>query len=67
MPDLVGKSEVLEKMGVYLHKITGFVIVGLVGSRITLVLRLHFNFKENFLSRMSLFKSENAQNRQNQN
>lgn len=52
MPDLVGKSEVLEEIGVYLHKITGFVIVGLVGSHVTLVLRQHLNFKENFLRRM---------------
>jgi len=56
MPDLVGKSEVLKEIGEYLHKITGFVIVGLVGSHITLVLRQHFNFKGNFLSRMSFFK-----------
>lgn len=57
MPDLIGKSEVLEEIGEYLHKITGFVVVGLVGSHITLVLRQHFNFKDDFLSRMSLFKS----------
>ena len=66
MPDLVGKSEVLEEVGEYLHKITGFLIVGLVGSHITLVLRQHFNFKDDFLSRMSLFKHEKASKDQGQ-
>lgn len=60
MPDLVGKSEVLEEIGEYLHKIMGFLIVGFVGAHITLVLRQHFNFKEDFLSRMSLFKHKNT-------
>jgi cytochrome b561 len=66
MPDLVGKSEVLEEVGEFLHKITGFLTVGLVGSHITLVLRQHFNFKEDFLSRMSFFKHEKAPKAKNQ-
>jgi len=66
MPDLVGKSEVLEEIGEYLHKITGFVTVGLVGSHIALVLRQHFNFKDDFLNRMSLFKSGKTQRNQDQ-
>jgi cytochrome b561 len=66
MPDLVGKSEVLEEIGEFLHKITSFLIVGFVGSHITLVLRQHFNFKDDFLSRMSLFKYMKSQKDQNQ-
>lgn len=61
MPDVVGKSEVLEEIGEFLHKITGFLIVGLVGSHIALVLRQHFNFKDDFLCRMFLFKHEKSQ------
>ncbi|MFQ5445225.1 MAG: cytochrome b [Nitrospinales bacterium] len=66
MPDLVGKSEVLEEIGEFLHKIMGFLTVGFVGSHITLVLRQHVNFKDDFLGRMSLFKSEKAIKSQNQ-
>jgi len=61
MPDLVGKSEVFEEIGEYLHTIMGFVILGLVGSHITLVLRQHINFKDDFFGRMSLFKSGKAE------
>jgi len=66
MSDLVGKSEVLEEIGMYLHKITGFLIVGLVGSHITLVLRQHFSFKDDFLSRMLSCKYGKAVRSQNQ-
>lgn len=56
MPDWVGKSEVLEEIGEFLHKIISYLIVGLVGSHLTLVLRQHFNFKDDFLSRMWFLK-----------
>ncbi len=52
-PDLIGKSEVLEEIGEYLHRIAGYLTVGLIGAHVTLVLRHHCSFKDSFLSRMS--------------
>ena len=52
IPELIGKSEILEEIGEYLHKVTGYLAVGFLGAHVTLVLRHHCSFNDNFLSRM---------------
>jgi superoxide oxidase len=51
-PDLIGKNEVSGEIGEYLHKIIGYLAMGLIGAHVTLVVRHHCSFEDNFLSRM---------------
>jgi cytochrome b561 len=59
-PDLIGKSHFLNEVGKYFHRITAFIIVGLVASHVSLILRRHFDLKERFIERMSFIKSDKS-------
>lgn len=59
VPDLIGKSAVLHEIGKYAHRITAFIIVAFVTAHVSLILRRHFDSRENFLGRMcSVTKNE---------
>jgi cytochrome b561 len=60
IPDLVGKNLFLSEIGKYFHRITAFIIVGLVASHVSLILRRHFDAKERFIDRMSFIQSDSA-------
>ncbi len=56
MPDLFGKNAFLHEVGKYFHRVMAFIIVGLVASHVSLILRRHFDSKERFIERMSFIK-----------
>ena len=59
VPDLVGKNAFLAELGKYVHRITAFIVVGFIASHISLILKHHFDSKDNFIDRMSFLKSKN--------
>ncbi len=59
VPDLIGKNATLAVFGKYLHRITAFIVVALVASHLSLILRHHFDSKDKFIDRMSFLKSKN--------
>ncbi len=58
VPDLVGKNANLALFGKILHRVTAFIIVAFVVSHVSLILRRHFDSKDQFINRMSFLKSK---------
>jgi cytochrome b561 len=57
-PELIGENPLFTDIGKYLHRIMAFLLVGFISSHVSLILRNHFDSKENFIDRMSFFKSK---------
>lgn len=52
VPDILGKSVILEVISLYAHKVTAFLIIAFISAHLSLVLKHQLGDKDDFIRRM---------------